>query len=383
MFSTLAALALFALPGTRGEVLRMPIGKWQDFGFSWNPNGTLLGMNRGGQVSILEPKNHAERPLAKGQLLGWRPDGKAVLIGVGDPDREQSRIVNVATGHVDQVFPVGKWAWWLGNTSCQATRIWEPLKKGQHQTWMFGTEKRDLPAGLVLTAVSQDGHAMLLDVPGDYPMWAKHALVLWIVDDQGKLRWRKTILDCGRRDLAGQLDLEWNPKYQLAARTVDGSGGGTMLGYVDSKSRQTSLELIQSKQDIYFWVNDLDWIDDRNLFIQFGISITYQPDQKTSSGIYLNRLALYDGATGRIRPIYQSPSLLAATASAKYVAIVEGDAKAPSQDLVISEWKRDSEGRIVTSKYTPKDEIQDDEEDWTRFLQSPAPPLKSVRSGTR
>ena len=155
-----------------------------------------------------------------------------------------------------------------------------------------------------------------------------------------------------------------------------------MIGYVDSRTRQTDLVLVGNQPETYFWVNDLDWIDDKNLFVQFDMRVMYEVDQKTDRGFDINRLALFDGSSRRIRPIYESPSLLAATASKKYLAVVEGDADKSSQDLVISEWQRDGAGRIISSKYVPPDTPKDIESgEWSRFLDYPSPPLKSIRSG--
>lgn len=365
-----------------GVLRRIDLAVWPE-ALAWSPDGKTLALVDGDLIRTLMPERQWRLPKMSDEgyspswwSVRWRPDGKAILVG----GPSGSALVRIEDGSVLQRFAEGRRAWWIGDTLCTATdqdAVNSP--KTLVQRWTMGGTQRKLPTGFTLGAVSRNGLAMILQKNGDDSRDEHGGLYLLVLDGKGNTRWSKPLYTCGRLDLRGELDVDWNPHFETAVRTVDTSGGGTMRALADTRDREFALELVEERGTS--WGGEARWIDDRHALAFLSMSHSYQVDAKTRLSVGCNRLALFDAKTHGIRPIYDSPSMVDAVGSGSYVAIVEMRDK--RFRVIVTEWKRTDSGEILTTRYQPDDadvSVTEGGERWRSWLESPVPPLQGVRS---
>src|SRR5690242_9108851 len=131
--------------------MRFPIGDPLQSSFSWNPQGSLLAVNDGHKVLMVNPATRQIMHFGRqpGYCAGWRPDGKALLIA--DDAKHENFLLDVHSGKRLRTFPPHWRIWWLGSTLCHSEDVdFLQRKPSDVQTWWVGGSARKLPKGLTI-----------------------------------------------------------------------------------------------------------------------------------------------------------------------------------------------------------------------------------------
>lgn len=380
---------------TTGAVRQIPLnGKVRSM--EWSPNGQTLalidvvGPEDGDSVKrstfrLFNPTRTIELPISEyGWVIDrWKPDGKQIKIS----DWNQTLILDMPSGKIAKRLPPNTYAWWIGDVMCTIER--EEIRVGNtSQSWNYGGTKRTLPPGLTFDSASLDGNVLIADVnkgPDGSERDSPYGLAMIVLDNSGRIRWYKKLRTGGRLDLRGAFTSEWNPELEVLARTIDWSGGGTMLGMVDDIRSESPMQMLSNADDVLYFADQLRWVGGRTLAMDMYVSHIFYIDQYNEKVVDYRLIVLYDAVSRRIRPVYESPSKLGFIGSKHFAAIIEGQNAGPRR-LVISRWIRNYKGEIVTTEYVPVDAPKGpygEPEDWKRYLSRPADriePLKPTRT---
>lgn len=353
-----------------GSKLLVPVTEF--VAMEWSQDGNSLALIDGHTLRSVLDSRKLELEDDYWFQVRWNPDGSKLLVkGI-----DKAVLVDTKTWTVEKQLEEGE-NWWFGNLLASADSV-EPSSdlRGNVQEWTAGKIKNRLPKSLIVVAASRDGLALLSLDEGKPDKYDDESLWLLLLEERtGRLLSRKE-LSSGRLDMFGPLEVDWNPSRKLAARTIDNSGGSTFTGLVEAPDWEYELRLVDG-ENAYFWVSNLRWLDENLLFVSLNISHQYVADQLTTRGFFRNVLALYEADSGRIRPVYESDSMLTAAASKELVAILEKVNENETR-LVISEWVRTAAGVPYATRYRPKDEPE--EGDYKRFLDHPQKPLPRTRT---